>query len=200
MKRLALAAVAVTLAAWLAPSANAKGASQATITGPGIAGPIVPEGEGSDNGGSLMQLAEASGFFPSVYATTPNPMPRARPTQHLGPRYTIAYVMPGPNSEVSTLHQDLYPYATPSAVTYMKPGQRFFGTERTVGGWYVAASDLRGDLVSIVLPATPPIGGGSGFPWTVAGVLVAAAVAALGACVLALRRRPGPRQPRTTPA
>jgi len=184
----ALAAVVV------ATSALAKGASRAKITGPALGKGITLAGEGRVGGGQLMQLAEAAGFFPAVFVTDPNPMLSTRPHGALGPRYTITYAMPGP-SGVDELRQDLYPYAKPSPVTYVKPGQRFFGTERTMGGWYVASATLKDDLVAAGLPETPTIdGGGHKIQWTAVGA-VAAAVAALvvvGVAVLRSRRRPGP--------
>jgi hypothetical protein len=196
MKRLALFVLAAALAAILVPAAAlAKGASEAKITGPGLGNPITLAGEGQANGDELMQLAEAAGFFPSVFATLPNPMLPTRPKGDLGPRYTISYLMPGPDSnQVDELHQDLYPYATPSPVTYTKPGQEFFGTERTVGGWYVASPTLKGDLVAAGLPETPPAGGGSDFPWTITAALAAVVAVFVAAAVAALRirRRPGP--------
>jgi len=194
MKLVLVSAAVALLAALVATSALAKGASEARITGPGLAGGITLAGEGQVGGGQLMQLAEAAGFFPAVFVTSPNPMLSTRPQGELGLRYTITYAMPGP-SGVNELRQDLYPYAKPSPVTHMEPGQRFFGTEKTVGGWYVASTTLKDDLVSAGLPETPPgDGGGSLAPWPVVGA-VTAAVAALvvvGLAVLRNRRRTGP--------
>jgi hypothetical protein len=195
MKRLALLTLTAAFAAILVPAAVlAKGASEAQISGPGLGTPIKLAGEGQAGGGQLMQLAEAAGFFPSVFATVPNPMLDARPQGDLGPRYTITYVMPGPGSVADRIRQDLYPYAKPSPVTHTDPGQPFFGTERTVGGWYVASSVLKDDLVAAGLPETPPAGGGSDFPWTVLVVLAVATSAAVVAAFIALlvRRRPRP--------
>jgi hypothetical protein len=194
VKRLVLALFATALFGALVPSvALAKGASEATLTGPGI-GSISFAGEGSDNGGQLMQIAEEAGFFPAVYATSPNPMLSQQPEGTLGPRYRITYVMPGPNDEINVIRQELYPYAAPAPVTYTEPGQSYYATEKTVGGWYVASSMLKDDLIGAGLPETAPAGGGSDFPWTFAAVVVAAlaavAVAALGA--VRVRRRPGP--------
>lgn len=195
MKRLVLVSAGVALlGALTTTSALAKGASEAKITGPGLGSGITLAGEGQVGGGQLMQLAEAAGFFPAVFATSPNPMSSARPQSELGPRYTITYTMPGP-SGMYELRQDLYPYAQPSPVTRMESGQRYFGTERTVGGWYVASTTLKDSLVAAGLPDTPPVGGsGSQVPWTIVG-LVAAVVAALAAGVVAVlrgRRRLGP--------
>ncbi len=120
-------------------------------------------------------------------------MLRMRPQGALGPRYVITYAMPGP-SGVDELRQDLYPYAEPSPVTYMAPGQSFFGTGKTVGGWYVASTTLKDDLVALGLPKTAPVrGGGSEIPWTALGVVVAAVTALLVLGLAVLRsRRPGP--------
>lgn len=195
MKRLVLFSAAVALlAALVTTSAFAKGASEAKIAGPGVGSGITLAGEGQVGGEQLMQLAEAAGFFPAVFVTSPNPMLTVRPQGKLGPRYTITYTMPGP-SGVDELRQDLYPYAEPSPVAYMEPGQRFFGTEETVGGWYVASTTLKDDLVAVGLPKTPPVtGGGSEIPWTAVGAVAAivAALLVLGVAVLRSRRRPGP--------
>lgn len=196
MKRLVLfsAAVALLAAALVTSPALAKGASEATITGPGLGSGITLPGEGQVGGVQLMQLAETAGFFPAVFVTSPNPMLSTRPKAELGPRYTITYTMPGPSGE-DELRQDLYPYAMPSPVTHVEPGQRFFGTEKTVGGWYVASTTLKDDLVAAGLPENPPVdGGGSEVPWGVVGAVAAAvaALVALGVVVLRSRRRPGP--------
>lgn len=193
MKRLVLALLAVALVAVLVPTtAVAKGASEATITGPGI-DPITLAGEGQAGGEQLMQLAEDAGFFPSVFVTTPDPMLDRRPAGSLGPKYTITYVMPGPDAEPSELTQDLYPFASPSPVSYMKPGQTYFGTERTRGGWFVSTSTLKSRLVAAGLPATRPTGGRSDVPWALLAALtaVAASAAAVLWAGLRTRRRPG---------
>jgi hypothetical protein len=195
MKRLVLAAAAGALAALLLPMvALAKGASEATITGPGLGDGITLAGEGDPNGTALMQIAESAGFFPSVFVTTPSPMLAKRPAGELGPRYRITYLMPGPEGVVDELEQDVYPYATPNAVSYTKPGQTYFGGEKTVGGWYVGDWTLKDRLVAVGLPETPPAGDGSDFPWTIAALLVGAAAAIVVAAfaTLRVRRRPGP--------
>jgi hypothetical protein len=195
MKRLVLVAATGALAALLLPAAAlAKGATEATITGPGLGDGITLAGEGDPNGAALMRLAESAGFFPSVFVTAPNPMLSTRPTGRLGPRYRITWVMPGPDGGVDKLQQDLYPYATPSALSYMKPGQTYFGGERTVGGWYVGDWTLKNRLVAAGLPETPPSGGGSDFPWTIVAVLagIAAMLSAVAFGAVRVRRRPGP--------
>jgi len=195
MKRLALIPFAITLLALLLPGAGlAKGASEAEITGPGLDDPISLAGEGQPGGKQLMQIAEAAGFFAATFGQIPDPMLDRKPAGNLGPRYQITYVMPGPNNELDDIRQDLYPYANPAPVSYTPPGQPFFGTERTRGGWYVASTSYVKDaLVEAGLPQNAPSGGdGSPFPWTVVGALVALAgvLVLAGAAAVVIRRRP----------
>src|SRR5438067_2258405 len=110
MIRRALLSTILGVVVLLAPTAAlAKGASEATITGPGLGGGIRLADEGEPGGGALMKIAEDSGFFPAVFLTTPNPMLSKRPDGELGPRYTIVYVMPGPSGGVDEIRQDVYP-------------------------------------------------------------------------------------------
>jgi hypothetical protein len=201
MKRLGMVVAAVAVLAALAvSSALAKGASGATITGPGLADGITMAGEGQAGGDALMQLAEDAGFFPSVFATIPNPMLSTRPAGELGPRYTIRYTMPGPNGATNVIVQDLYPYAQPSPLTFTKPGQSYYGTEKTAGGWYVASTVLKDELIGAGLPKSAPATRGSWFPSSsiqagAAGLV--AVVAALAAVLLARRRWHGGRHATT---
>jgi hypothetical protein len=198
MRRVVISVFAVALAAALIPAAAlAKGASEATIVGPGLSSPIELGGSGEPgSGGQLGNIAMSAGFFPAVFAQTPDPMVDERPAGSLGPKYTVTYVMPGPDNQQSKLVQDIYPYAQPDPVTYTAPGQRFWTTEQTRGGWYVATFEpLKEQLVAAGLPATPPAvggGGGDGFPWVVLGG-IAALAALMGAALFAtlhMRRRP----------
>jgi hypothetical protein len=194
MKRLALVPVAVALVAALAPaSAPAKGASRAEITGPDLDGSITLSAGGLRS--KLGMLAQETGFYPAVFSQIPDPMLAEQPEGVLGPRYRITWVMPGPDGLADRIGQDLYPYATPSPVTYVEPRQSVFGTERTHGGWYVAARSLRDDLVAVGLPRTPPAGDdGSGLPWTVVGVLgaIGLGLALVTVAAVRVRRKPGP--------
>ncbi len=193
MKPRLLVTAAIGLLALLLPAAGlAKGASEATISGPGLGDGITLAGEGRPGGDQLMQIAQDGGFFSAVFLTTPNPMLAERPAGTLGPKYAIVYTMPGPNGESDQIRQDVYPYATPEPLTYVEPGQGFFTTETTVGGWYVAGSILRDDLVAVGLPETPPAAPEQDTePWRI--VVVVTALMALGAAVIALVRRSRPR-------
>lgn len=186
MRKLLLLSTVGALAALVATAtATAKGPSTASLSGPGLdrAVPINGEGE-SGTGTPLGSLVELGGFFPQVFLQAPDPTRRARPSGDLGPRYRITYRVPGPHG-TSTLVQDVYPYAK-TPVTFMSPEQRFWGVNRTHGGWFVAGPGLKVTLVAAGLPESPPAEGDGAFPWgwTLAGVC---AVAVL--FVLVLRRR-----------
>jgi hypothetical protein len=201
MKRFLL----ITMLALIAPTAAlAKGASEATIEGPGLDGTVVIPGDGEGGGTTLGRLVELSGFFPSVFEQTPNPMLDTKPDVELGPRYIVRYVMPGPEGQTSILEQELYPYARPYPVSYTKPGQPFWGAtsqdaaarrdgQHTYGGWYVSTAELTQTLGAIGLPASAPSAHDDGF-WTTPSLI--GVIAGVGAAVLALAvliRRTGRR-------
>jgi hypothetical protein len=190
MKRRSLALALPILFALLIPAtAGAKGPSEATITGPGLSSPIRFAGDEGNYSQAFGDLINLGGFFPQTFGQSPNPVRRTRPSTALGPRYEVAYVVPGPSTD--TLRQQLYPYASGGPVTYMKPGQKFWGTQYTLGGWLRAGAELKSMLVAAGLPQAAPVsrhgsssgrtaimlGGGLGF------------VLALGALLLYRRRR-----------
>ena len=71
-----------------------------------------------------------------MFGQTPDPTFRLRPKGALGPRYTVVYVVPGPNNIESRVIQFVYPYAKPVALTYMRPGQVFWGDQRPTAGGF----------------------------------------------------------------
>jgi hypothetical protein len=150
MRRLAFV---IFLAALLAPAALAKGPSAASVTGPGLGKAVSVKG--TEESGALGDLTQYSGFFPAAFGQQPDPMLHGRPAGKLGPRFTIRYLVPGPNSERFRITQDLYPYAKGGALTYTKPGQRIFDM-RTRGGWYLGGPALKQTLVRAGLPRTAP--------------------------------------------
>src|SRR5215204_803753 len=209
MKKVALIPLAIMLLSALCPAvALGKGASKAEITGPGLDNPILLAGEGQVGWKRLMHIAEAAGFFPATFGQSPDPMLDSRPAGDLGPRYRITYLMPGPNNELDEIRQDVYPYAEPNPVSYTPPGQPFFGSEQTRGGWYVASTSFLKDAliqaglpeiqagfpeVQDGLPEGVPTRADSGtFPWMVVGLLAALGGMLLFGAVLVfmLRRRP----------
>ena len=113
-----------------------------------------------------------------------------RPKGNLGPRYTIEYHVPGPEGDAFSIEQDLYPYAQPSAVTYMKPGQRIFDMA-TVGGWWSNAT-LKDDLVALGLPESASAAedaSSAGFFSTGTLGLLVIVLLGLGGATLVMRRR-----------
>lgn len=189
MKRLL---VTLTLASLVLPAtALAKGPAAATIDGPGAGGGISVSG--TEGSGPLGHLTEQAGFFPAAFGQEPSPMLAQRPKGDLGPKYTITYDVPGPYGEAFTIHQDVYPYAKPSPVTYTRPGQKIFDME-TRGGWFQAAPELKATLVAAGLPSTPPSTGssdGRSFP-AVELSLVFLGLLFVGATVVLVRRRTRP--------
>jgi hypothetical protein len=139
MKRqLAIAAVLATALA-LPAVASAKGPSSASITGPNLDRVLTIRGGGEGGPGTpLGRLVDLGGFFAQMYGQTPDPTLAARPAGTLGPRYKVVYVVPGPNGIESRVVQLAYPFAKPAPLTYMKPGQVYWGVRHAHGGWYSA--------------------------------------------------------------
>ncbi len=153
MKRLTVVCISL-LALALAGSAAAKGPSEARITGPGLESGLMIRGVGEgDTSTDLGLLVADAGFFPQVFGQSPNPLLKAQPSQ-LGPRYVVTYTVPGPTE--SKLEQDLYPFAAGAPASYMRPGQKFWDTQSTVGGWYRGTGELKTMLLHAGLPASPP--------------------------------------------
>src|SRR2546423_1339285 len=161
MKRYVL--IAAALALTLPGAALAKGASSATVSGPGLNGTIPGVGEG-DDGTPLGALSAYGGYFAQMFGQSPDPTTRTQPKGELGPRYVVRYTVPGPGGD-SFVTQDVYPYAQPVPVTYMRPDQVFWDGQKTNGGWMVADARVKDAFVKSGLPSSPPsIGGGT--DWT----------------------------------
>ena len=190
MKRPLLFLLAAAALAFPAQAA-AKGPDHATISGPGLDKALSIQG--TEGSGDLGLLTQEAGFFPTVWEQSPDPTLVKQPLASLGPRYTVVYRVPGPNSEADTLRQDLYPYARGGPVSYMPPRQIFWKQHRTRGGWYRGTSQLKTMLVREGLPAHSPVAETKrSKKWTSRPVGIAAAVGvALGAVALgiALRKR-----------
>ena len=144
MKKLALI-VLVALA--LPGAAFAKGPSKALIAGPGIATIKISGAEGSST--PYWRFVEAAGWFEAAWG--PSHLPMTPPQGELGPRYTITWIVPSS----SRLHQDVYPYAIPSPLTYMPPGQKIWGTP-VKGGWFTGSAKLKKALTRVGVPAEAP--------------------------------------------
>jgi hypothetical protein len=192
MRRFIALATVGTLAALAATApASAKGPSTASLSGPGLGHALRVTGYGEGGTGTpLGSLVQLGGFFPEVFGQSPDPTTRTRPSGDLGARYRVVFHLPGP-SGTNKVVQDIYPYAKPRPVTHMRAGQRFWGTNRTKGGWFVGEAGLKTALVKAGLPKSPPPASRNGsFPWawTVSG-----AVAVIVLLVAALRRLGIPR-------
>jgi hypothetical protein len=149
--------IAATLIALTLPAvAAAKGPVSASISGPGLDRALAINGDGEGPGTSLGTLANASGYFAQMFGQSPDPTLASRPSGTLGLRYTAVYVVPGPNDIQSRVVQYIYPYAKPVALTYLKPGQRFWDGRKAHGGWYRASPALKRVLVRAGLPVKAP--------------------------------------------
>jgi len=161
VKRLMVVAGAVLLVGSMASPAVAKGASEATLEGPGLEAPLTFSRSGGPEN-DVNRLAEESGIFPAMFGQSPDPIEDDRPQKELGPRHTITYTVPGPAGE-DELVQHIWPYAERGPVTYTPPGQPFMegegragGSMHTRGGWYQGLSSLKSILVDAGLPARAP--------------------------------------------
>jgi hypothetical protein len=201
--------VAAIVVVALAPTgALAKGVVSVDINGPGTGHGISLDARdgGSGSGGDPAALAEESGFYSQVAGAEPAAWLEGRPKGDLGPRYVVGYRM-DPGGE-SVVVQHIYPFAERGPVTYMEPGQTFFETESTRGGWFAASPELVDTLRAIGLPkkappaaaaapgadapkegsshAEPAPSSTNWLPWS--GVAAAAIVMLAGGRLLAMRR------------
>lgn len=184
MKRLTLLIVAAV--ALCAPTgAAAKGPSAASISGPGLSSPVSIAGVGEDDTSTdLGLLVMDGGWFQQVFGSGGLRL-RSAP-RDLGARYVVTYTVPG-GSTTSKLEQSLYPYAAGGPVTYMRAGQVFWDTQKTVGGWNRGSAQLKQMLLSAGLPKSPPPASERSHGRTI-GVAAGAGIA-LAAAILAIRRR-----------
>lgn len=187
MNRLTFAAGALAATLLLPTAAVAKGPSGASISGPSLGKPLQIGGNGEATGTALGDLTVEAGFFPAAFEQQPNPMLQGRPRGKLGPKFTIRYLVPGPNGRSDRISQDLYPYARVGAVTYMKPGQPVFGTT-TRGGWFAGGSALRRTLVQAGLPARAPRASSGASLAVLAGLGIPGALVLAGAAVFVTLR------------
>jgi hypothetical protein len=189
MKRLVLLLASIALVS--AGAADAKGPSSAQIEGPGLDKPIRLSGDAESNDATaspFYRFVQEVGFFPAVFCCQqPNPMLPAAPKGALGPKYTIVYAVPGPESKLYRIRQELYPHASGGPLVHTVPGQRIFGTMQTSGGWFRAEPSLNSRLISLGLPAKEPGSSGlSGGAWAGIGV---GGLFALGLGAFFTRRR-----------
>jgi hypothetical protein len=207
-RALIVAAGAAALVIGVATPAAAKGADQVTITGPGLAKPIVFNGTsepgtgGLDGGEALGRLADGSGLFTFMFGVDSSSGTRlsAAPAGDLGPKFGLNYRIPDDSPSGSTFHQDLYPAAAGGPVTFTPAGQKVFGTD-AAGGWFQPQSSFKSLLIEIGIPGlttaastrapapktSSSSGGGSG--WLVGGSIGGAVLIAFALVVVATRVR-----------
>jgi hypothetical protein len=209
----------------LATPALAKGPSQASITGPGLARTIVVSGNGEPGmQATLAVLAGQTGLYTAMFGAgvgipdQPTPLRTSPPKASLGLRYTVTYTVPGvnpqPGEQYGRIRQYLYPDAIGGPVIYTPPGQDGFGGPLQVTGWLRAGRPLTHTLAQLGVPlrpvtsaapltrtAHPAAGHRPGSPALVwlASAAVAVAAAALIGLALRLRRRKPAIAPDTDP-
>jgi hypothetical protein len=75
------------------------------------------------------------------------------PAGALGPRYEVAFRVPGGAPTPDVVRQDLYPLASGGPVTYTPPDQTELAGH-TTGGWYRAPDGFAALLTRIGIPGT----------------------------------------------
>ena len=186
--KLLIAIVGVVVLGWAAP-ASAKGPSEGVLEGDGLDQAIViGYGEGAPGAGDLIGDV---GFFEVTFGSVPRQALDDAPTDDLGPRLRLTWTVPGPDGEDDLVVQDIYPYAAGGPVTYTAPGQPFFESEQTVGGWFRAPNRLLASLQALGLPDERDLsvgGHGGGTRWApIGGSLVAMLVLGAGLAVFGRR-------------
>jgi hypothetical protein len=125
-----------------------------------------------------------------MYGQSPDPTLRSEPNGTLGPRYSVVYVVPGPNGIRSRVVQHVYPYAKPSPLSHMSSGQSYWGSRKTLGGWFRGPVALKKVLVRAGLPTTaPPVSAGSSRAGLIGGIAGVFALVTLVAVARSARRR-----------
>jgi hypothetical protein len=203
---LVLATLAMAALLVLPATAQAKGASKATLGGGGLPGPVTIGGNGEAGSGDLLaRLAEQTGAYAAMYEDGGQQLDAARPSGALGPRYVVTYTIPSPTGGEDAVRQELYPFAAAGPVSFTAAGQRFMDNMQTRGGWYHTPASLtetlgalgvrkQGDaaageaaIPAAAAPVTPADESGG---WFIPLLLGAAVVALLGGGIgLVLVRR-----------
>jgi len=145
--RILIAPLLGALLALVPGTAHAKGAQDATVTGPGLAQPLR-----FATHEAASELGQKAGLYEGLFESNHGAPAASAPPGVLGPRYVAEYRLAGPDDPVE-VRQELYPFAAGGAVTYTAPDQRLFGDdERSIGGWFRAGAGLTDLLVWTGVP------------------------------------------------
>ena len=136
MRGVAGVALVISVLALLPGTAFAKGARDATISGPGLREPL--HVDSAQEGQSLHHLADSTGMYYAAFPATPSPIEPRPPRGRLGPRYRVVYELYTDMDTVTPVRQDVYPFARAGFVTYTPAGQRIFD-KGVRSGWYTSA-------------------------------------------------------------
>ncbi|MGQ0805906.1 MAG: hypothetical protein ACT4PI_18875 [Actinomycetota bacterium] len=129
-------------------TADAKGAQDATVTGPGLEQPLRLGTQAAAG-----ELAQKAGLYEGLFGSTTVALAASAPAGDLGPRYVAEYrLSAGPDGSVE-VRQELYPFAPGGAVTHTPPGQQPIESESSPGGWFPAGAALTDLLVAAGVPA-----------------------------------------------
>ena len=171
------AGTAIVVAAAVATPALAKGATQASITGPGLARPVTVSAAGEALPGqsdALSGLADQTGLFTVLFGpgngTPDGPSALRTPpaAASLGPKYTLTYTVPGvtpePGQPDGQIRQYLYPRAAGGPVIYTLPGQQGFGQPLQAAGWLRGTPQLTATLTRLGVPAGVSLPATAGAP------------------------------------
>lgn len=182
------AGTAIAVAAAVATPALAKGATQASITGPGLARPVTVSAQGEALPGqsdTLSGLAEQTGLFTVLFGpgsgTPDGPSPLRTPpaAASLGPKYTLTYTVPGvtpkPGQPAGQIRQYLYPRAARGPMIYTLPGQQGFGQPLQATGWLRGTPQLTAILTRLGVPAGSSLPSAPGSTASVSATLAPAA-------------------------
>jgi hypothetical protein len=213
------AGMALAATAAVTTPALAKGATQASITGPGLARPLTVSAQGEalpGEGDTLSTLAEQTGLFTVLFGSDsgtpdePSALRTPPAAASLGPKYTVSYTVPGvtprPGQANGQIRQSLYPRAAGGPVIYTSPGQQGFGQPLQSSEWLRGTPRLIATLTRLGVPvgasrsptlrsaatapsAAPKPAGTASPAWMIAAIVSAVAVAIAGTA-LWLRRRP----------
>jgi hypothetical protein len=153
--RILVAAMLAAVLVLIPTAADAKGAKDMTLSGPGLASPIRLDNTGTDAGSSPNTIAEKAGLFAALFGETPDRLSGDRPKGDLGPRYVATYQWLIGQDATAPIRQDVYPFADGGAVTYTPPRQKV-GGGNPPGGWYRAGGELTMLLVAAGVPVPAP--------------------------------------------